>query len=506
MASIDRQPAGAAQQQYDLIIIGGGIYGAMLSLEACQRGLRSLLLERGDFGEHTSFNSLRIIHGGLRYLQTLDLHRFRESVGERRWFLKTFPDFISPMPCLMPLYGDGLRRRPILATALRINDFLSKGRNRGVRPEWHLPRGKLIDVNQTRSIFPAVNPDRLKGGAIWYDACMPNSQRLLITVIKWACGLGATALNYVEALKLLKHKKAVAGVSAVDRESGETHEYHANVVINAAGPWCRDIAARFDQDQPSLFQPSLMWNVLLDREALSHHAIAVTPRKINGQTYFMVPWKGKLFAGTGHVPWEKGTLTQPKPSTHKLREFLDDLNLAVPGLELSLSDILHVFPGLLPVTKAGGVTLTVREVILDHGARNGPSGLWSVSGVKFTTARLVAEKTLRRIFPREMPQKGSPEKTFHPSQCAQPESGTFDYDWLPDSDGYAWKEPLQALVQEESVQHLDDLIFRRTTLWENPSRPMKIAPAVCDLFEWNSTRCSKEIKKLGATVRARSIG
>jgi glycerol-3-phosphate dehydrogenase len=389
--------------------------------------------------------------------------------------------------------------------ALRINDFLSKGRNRGVYSERHLPRGKVIDVNQTQSIFPAVNPHGLKGGAIWYDACMPDSQRLLITVIKWACGHGATALNYVEARKLLKHKEGVVGVKAVDRKSGESHEYSANVVVNAGGPWCRDLATSFDRDEPTLFKGSLMWNVLLDREAVSDHAVAVTPKKVDGETYFLVPWKGRLFAGTGHVPWVKGTAMHPMPSTDQLRDFLDDLNLAVPGLELSLNDILHVFPGLLPVTEAGGVTLSVREVILDHGSRKGPRGLWSVSGVKFTTARLVAEKTLNRIFSHKMSQMNFQEETFSPPQCVRHECGIFHYDWLPNSDGSIWKDALKTIIREESVQHLDDLIFRRTTLWENPSRPMKIASAVCDLFDWDGTRCSKEINKLDETERARRI-
>ena len=130
MSEIIREPLDAVKKKYDLIIIGGGIYGTMLSLEASRRGLLSLLLERDDFGQHTSFNSLRIIHGGLRYLQSLDLHRFRESVSERKWFLKTFPHLIKTLPCLMPLYGNGLYHPFVLRTALLMNDILSYNRNR----------------------------------------------------------------------------------------------------------------------------------------------------------------------------------------------------------------------------------------------------------------------------------------------------------------------------------------------------------------------------------------
>jgi len=496
MAGIVREPANAAREKYDLIIIGGGIYGAMLSLEASQRGLRSLLLERGDFGEHTSFNSLRIIHGGFRYLQSLDLHRFRESVRERKWFLKTFPDFIRPLPCLMPLYGNGLRRPFILAVALRVNDFLSRERNQGICSDRHISCGQVIDVDRTRAIFPSVDPQGLKGGAIWYDACVPDSQRLLLTVLRWAYEFGATALNYVEVRQLLKHKENVVGVMVIDRESGESHEYRANVVVNAAGPWCRDIAASFDRDNPILFKGSLMWNVLLDREAVSDHAVAVTPKKVDGQTYFLVPWKGKLIAGTGHTPWLKGLEEKPMPSGEQLEAFLNDLNLAVPSLGITPSDILHIFAGLLPVTKKGSITLTKRPVIFVHSDHGGPRGLYSISGIKFTTSRHVAEKTLKRIFSKKTTLAKDNHLDFIPEIEGQDSLGIYPYEWVPCADDTKWKNDLRLLIKEEAAQHLDDLIFRRTTLWENHARVLRIAPSICKLFGWDVSRSREELARL----------
>src|SRR5690606_21038054 len=110
---LQRDPEGASSCSFDLIVLGGGIYGAMVQLEAARRGIRSLLLERGDFGGATSANHFRIVHGGLRYLQSLDLPRFREAVAERRWWLRTFPDLVEPLRCVMPLYGEGLRRAAV---------------------------------------------------------------------------------------------------------------------------------------------------------------------------------------------------------------------------------------------------------------------------------------------------------------------------------------------------------------------------------------------------------
>ena len=125
---IRRDPVAVDRSHFDLVVIGGGVYGIALALEAARRRLGVLLVERRDFGGETSWNSLHIIHGGLRSLQTMDLHRFREMVTERRWWLQEFPDLVEPLPCLMPLYGRGLRRPGVLRIALRVTDLLSSGR------------------------------------------------------------------------------------------------------------------------------------------------------------------------------------------------------------------------------------------------------------------------------------------------------------------------------------------------------------------------------------------
>jgi glycerol-3-phosphate dehydrogenase len=166
--AMERQIHLYSERDYDLIIVGGGIYGAMLALESVFRGLKPLLLEKSDFGAATSFNSLRIVHGGLRYLQTLDLLRHFESVRERRWFLKNFPDHVRPLPCLMPLYNKGIKRKTVFRAALLINDALSMRRNSGVMPERKLLNGKIIDRAEVVSAFPGVDEKGLKGAAVWF--------------------------------------------------------------------------------------------------------------------------------------------------------------------------------------------------------------------------------------------------------------------------------------------------------------------------------------------------
>ena len=501
MSKIIRDPATAATQTHDLIIVGGGIYGAMLSLTAAMSGLRPLLLERGDFGGETSYNSLRILHGGLRYLQTLDLPRFFESVGERHWFLRTFPALTETLSCLMPLYGDGARKPPILKVALTLNDLLSVTRNQDVKPERQLPNGQVITSQQVQDGFGQVDTEGLQGGAIWYDGGMPDSQRVVISVLQWATQLGATVLNYVEAKELKTAQGKVTGVVGQDQVSGTVYEYSSNVVINAAGPWCRELATQFDQDVPHLFRSSIAWNALFDRPAIADHALAIAPKKPNARTYFLRPWKGRFLLGTVHDPWLDPVQSKPMPTDEQLQACIDDLNMAIPDLNLSSQEIVRIFSGLLPAAEEGTDKLAKREVILDHSKQGNVAGLYSVSGVKFTTSRLVAEKTLKMVFPSCDRKLQATAKQTVPAEVIQ-KRGDFSYDWMPEANDTEWLTEMWQIIQDEAVVHLDDLVLRRTSIGDNPERAMQVAPRLCELFGWDFARTQVELGNLQAYFEA----
>lgn len=493
MSKIVRNIESSLKTSYDLIIIGGGIYGIMLALEAGFRGKSALLLERDDFGGATSYNHLRTLHGGLRYLQSMDLTRFIESVQERKWFLTHFPQLCEVLPCLMPLYGKGLRRNPILNAALFMNDILSRKRNAAVNPGRHIPEGRVISAEETKRVFPKVNPDGLKGSALWYDGAMPENQRLSIEILLWACGMGATALNYVRVDRLINNNNSIAGIKAVDRESGNELEFKSPVVINAAGPWCRDIAMEFDRDYPALFKKRILnWNILFKRKALSDHALALTPYKGAGHTYFFHNWKNRMLIGTGEEPIAD-SCSDIFPAEEQISSFIWDLNMAVPGLSLTMDDIEHIYCGVLPGTDKG--KLSKRELIIDHGNNGGPKGLFSVSGVKFTTSRLVAEKTLNQIYPDTVSKTSRfAEASFKSGNNL----AAFSYDWLPSDDNQGWLRTLKQLIENEAVVHIDDLLFRRTSLGENRRRVSKLLPLIRDLFTWSDSRWEQEIDRLAS--------
>jgi glycerol-3-phosphate dehydrogenase len=475
VTELTRNPKQAQQDRYDIIIVGGGIYGAMLLLEASCRNQKALLLEKQDFGGGTSYNSLRIIHGGLRYLQTMDIIRFFESVAERRWFLQTFPEFVKPMSCLMPLYNKGAKRPAILKAALTLNDVLSSFRNKGVNADRVIPKGRILDPAETAELFPGVICKGLSGSALWHDAHAPDTQRIIIETLLWATSLGAKAFNYVEVSNLITTRNSVAGVQAVDSETGEKLEFQSNKVINATGPGCRRISQEWDRDIPELFKSSIAWNILFNCPAPSQHALALSPDKKAAHTYFLHPWKGRLLVGTGHAPVDSQNKTYP--GNLSIDQFIDDLNMVLSDVELSREKIEHIYAGNLPVMEEGGTKLTKRAVIHDHGSNGGPGNLYSVSGIKLTTSHKEAKRAIDCIF-------GIPcvKPLSRPELNLSPELVCKDYNWMPDANDSSWKDALRKIIKTESVVHLDDLIYRRTSIGDNHLRAEQLANEISGLF------------------------
>lgn len=388
----------ASGTRYELAIVGGGIYGLMLALEAAQRGFRVILVERDRFGAATSRQSLRIIHGGLRYLQSLDFRRFGESVAERRWFLRTFPQHVRPLPCLMPLYGRGLRSPAVLRAALAVNDVMSFRRNAGVGEATRIPRGRMLNAAETVRHFPEVDTRGLRGAALWTDAVFSDPGALVNDVVGRAAALGAVLFERVEATTVRESNGRVTGLGVIDRTSGDRLTIPASTVVNCAGPWCRGVAARFDRDVPQLFRPSLAFNLLLRRPLASTNGLAVTPRRPQARTYFVYSTDSGTLAGTYHAAWNRGPEGIDVDES-LIAAMLDDLNAAVPAWNLQRSEVAGTHAGLLPVTREDSVDLLRRHLIHNHGEHGGLNGVYSVSGVKLTTARLVAERVLNIVRP-----------------------------------------------------------------------------------------------------------
>lgn len=485
LAPLSRDIDRAKAIGHDVIIIGGGIHGACLLYEASKRGLRALLVEKDDFGGATSWNSMRILHGGFRYLQSMDISRFMDSVRERRWFMRMFPGLVEPMRCVMPLYGEGLKRPAAFQAALRINNQLSKFEGR--RPhELKLMPGRVLtpsDVAQDWAQVPTVG---LKGGGMWTDARMCCPERIIIHLLRVADSMGSGALNYCQAEHIETAGDSVIGVRCRDTITDNEVVLHAPLVLNAAGPWCREVAGRMATDRPELFTPMCAFNVILDRTPISESALAISARHGGAQTYFLAPMDGKLVAGTAQVPCSADDFSTI-PTEEDVAGFLHEINQAAPGLDATMDQISCVWHGQVSATFAGGTVATDRPVVVDHTEFGGPAGLISVSGVKYTTARRLAERVVAML----------PGPPVAPLEDVPSEELVRD---IPGYGGDTTAAPdvrtLGHIIRNESVLHAEDLVFRRTGLWQNPDTALLLLPDLCEALGLTAEQAEQQMARL----------
>lgn len=386
-----------ANQTFDVLVIGGGIHGAVAAWDAALRGLSVAMIERGDFGSATSQNSLKIIHGGLRYLQDGNLSRIRTMARERTAWMKIAPHLVHPLTFLTPTRQKLSRSRLALSFALTANDLLSFDRNHLSDSEKNLPNGKLISQKELADLLPGYDVSTSTGAAVWHDAQIFNSERLLLEFILSVVEEGAEVANYVEATGFIQKRNRVTGVQARDVQSGQVIEIQSKVVINCAGAWIDNVLEKVSIRSEYAF--SVAMNMIVDK-VWSGVAAGLPSQPKAGrlpQILFFVPWRDKTIVGTWHIPWNAAP-DQFSMTEEILQNFIDEVNSAHPTLCLTLDDVQHVTWGFLPVNKKDAgkeqVKLTRDGVVIDHQKKASLQGLISVLGVKYTTARIVAEQAI----------------------------------------------------------------------------------------------------------------
>ena len=392
---MQRDLARLGAELHDVIVVGGGIHGACAAWEAARRGLKVALIEAGDFNQATSANSLRTLHGGLRHLQRLDFVHMRESIRERREWLRLAPELTQPMRFILPTQGVGTRGRGVLRAALWVNDLVSADRNQAVAPDHTLPGGAILGKAEFDALYPGLCIPGYDGAAAWYDGICLNTERLQLAVVMAAVTSGAQVANYLRALRLLRDGSDIAGVRVRDELTGRQMDLRARMIINAAGPWIEEwLAGESSEPRPArAFRASKAFNLLV-RKLPFQDALGLRAR---GSTYFIMPWNGYSLIGTRHSRCDP-TTREAAVSHEEVTAFLSDLNPLLGAHSLSEADIHGVFCGLLP--EAAGstgpdVVLERSARIIDH-AEQGLPGVLSVIGVKWTTARAVGERVARR--------------------------------------------------------------------------------------------------------------
>ncbi len=331
-----------AATTYDVLVVGGGIHGLAIAYEAASRGLRTALVDAGDYGGAASFNHQKTAHGGLRSLQSGRIDRARQSIFERRALARIAPWLLRPLPFITGTYRSFIRNRLALRAAFKFDEWLGRHRNAGVEPELHLPAPRLISKAATLRLFPGIKQDGLTGAAQWYDYQMVEAERLTFAFAAAADRAGADLANYVEATAPLKAGGRIAGMQVRDRLSSNTFEIRAQVTVNAAGAHAGTVMAAFGvkRDFPLL----KAMNLVTSKRASD---IALASPSPSGRMLTLVPWRGRALIGTS----QSSSLVQPDAvsvSAAEVEAFVREANAAFPALQITPADVTLVHRGAVP--------------------------------------------------------------------------------------------------------------------------------------------------------------
>jgi glycerol-3-phosphate dehydrogenase len=339
---------------------------------------------------------------------------------------------------VVPAYGHGPTGREALALGLLLNDWLTRDRNRGLPPGHRIPDARTVSAAEALRLLPGLDRRGLSGAALWHDAQAASTERLTLAFVHAAVGAGAQAANHLEAVSLLRAAGRVAGVALRDTLGGGTVEVRARMVLNAAGPWADELLARFGLGRAPA--PLLRArNLVLRRPPVVPFAVGA---RRGGRFLFLVPWEGRTIVGTSYEPADRA------PSDPL--DFLDEASRAFPWAGIERGEATLVHEGLVP-GQGGASGLSTRPRLHDHEVEDGLPGLVSLQGVKYTTARLVAEQAVD-LAARRLGRETAPCRTaVTPLAEARPLAGSLD-------------DRSRRAVREEMALTLADAVLRRLDL------------------------------------------
>ena len=412
-----------ATQQFDLLIVGGGVFGATTAWQASKRGLKVALVEATDFGHGASAHSYKIIHGGIRYLQHLDLRRLFASSRERSAFMRMAPHLCEPLPIMIPTYGLGKQGKLFLGIGCLLYDLLTLFRNRKIKdPSRRIPYTRFVGKDFVLREYPSLPAQNLTGACIINDGRFYNPTRLVWSFCESAAAEGGVVGNYLSADQLLIENGVVKGAVVTDRISGERISVKSKVTLNATGAWTSDWLSAVSKGQVQYKQVySRDMCFAVKRKSISPFTLAVQGETADPDAIvarekrhlFMSPWRQFTLIGV----WHKVTDMKPdaiEVTNHELQIVLDEINSAYPGLDLTLSDIGVINTGLVPFgeNQRSDVDLSYgkRSIILDHGDQDQLKHLLTLIGLRYTMARAEGEAVLD-IVQRKLSQPRSKLKT-----------------------------------------------------------------------------------------------
>jgi glycerol-3-phosphate dehydrogenase len=531
------------RQRFDVVVIGGGITGAGVALDAASRGYSVALLERADFSSGTSSRSSKLVHGGLRYLRQFELGLVREALIERQLMVALAPQLVWPLPIVVPAFG-GARPDRLVGVGLNLYDVMSRGRRGrrgalGGEESWSPARHRVIDGEEVRERLPALASRQPTAGYLFYD-CQTDDARLVLTVLGEAERFGAICVNDVAVEELVLTRGRAAGVRARERQSGAELVVSADHVVNATGVWADRLRAdelHAETELPQI-RPSRGTHITLSAQAVPLVSGAIVPAG-GGRTIFALPWLGSTLIGTTDNDYV-GDLEHVAPAGDDIDYLLAATN-AFFATSLGWSDITGAFAGVRPLISAGDAKTSV-DISRKAELYETSSGMITITGGKLTTWRRMAKMTVDRIVERDAPCRTeeiplggqvAPDSLERVSGVAEEA-----YPALAARYGYAAAAVLRIAAERpelrdpivegfpdvlaeavnaarsEQARGLGDILLRRTRLGliaaraiseEDSPVPQRVAEAIAGELGWDRLRVRAEIERFHAEAAAEGI-
>jgi glycerol-3-phosphate dehydrogenase len=523
-------------KDYDIVIIGGGITGACVAYEAASRGLSVALVEKGDFGAATSAATSKLIHGGLRYLANGEFGIVRESLRERRILENIAPNFVYPIPFIVPLYNNSKSNKWLLKPAMLIYDTLSYDKGFTWDRTKKIPLHRSLSRRKTLEMEPVVKSESLTGGIIFYDCSSIIPERLTLAFIKSAVKYGADVSNYSKVEDFIREPGKVTGVIVRDLLNGKTVELRGIMTINCAGPWA-DLVLDVACGKPGSQHVRRSQGIhIITRKLTNNYVIgALTP---NGRYCNIIPWRAHSLIGTTDQEYT-GDPDNYRVTRKAIDDFIGEVNGSFADSNLiKYSDIMYAYGGLRPLVddETRDVVKTSRKYEIYDNEIDGLQGLITVEGGKYTTSRNLAENVLKTVMKKwGTGYKNSITAKTRLAGCEIPDIDAFiasaksangDFnesavDYLARIYGTEFDEvmkiarsdqkyaaplnddgemPAQALyaIRQEMACTLTDILLRRTGIGTLGNPGPKILETIAGIaareLEWSSSRTDRELE------------
>ncbi len=553
--------AALAAEEFDIVVVGGGITGAGVALDAATRGYSVALVEKADFASGTSSRSSKLVHGGLRYLQNFDLGLVREALLERQINVKLAPHLVKPLPLVVPAF-DGARPDRLTGVGLNLYDVMSvdkiRGRRKGKGDEaidadgdgladWAPDRHRTISGEEVIERMPALADRAPTSGYLFYD-CQTDDSRLVMTVLQEAERFGAVCANGLEVTSLVEEMGRAAGVNVTDTATGESFEVRATNVINATGVWADRLrpGELHDEAEVPRISPSRGTHITLRHDQLPLISGAIVPAG-GGRTIFALPWLGGTLIGTTDNDYDpEASLEHIAPADEDIEYLLDATN-GYFGTNLTASDLTGAYAGVRPLISTGDPRKSV-DISRKAELYETSSGMLTITGGKLTTWRRMAKMTVDRLVERdardapcrtheiplgqaitadELPRvEGVPEGAYqqlagryghaaHEVLAIAAERGELAQPVVADAGGGPPYDLLAEIVhaaRHEQARHLGDALLRRTRLGltaaravTSPETTERVARTMGAELGWDEARITQEMASWQAESAAEGI-